>query len=181
MAGVLQRSAMAIVVGAASALTVACGGGSSSATSTPRPTPASCPSASGTSASTASYTMSLNVGPVENMYTQQQIESMHPSSGEVMLGGMMSNAMGANARHVEVHICSKQTNTVVSNANPTISIKDTTTGAAPQSVPISVMQGVKEGPSDLHYGNNVDLAPGHSYDVTVALNGETATMTFTNS
>lgn len=167
-------AAMITIAGAA------CGGGSGS--SSPSSSgPASCPPRpSGAQATTASYTITLDVGPVENMYSQQQVDSSHPTSGEVMLGGVMSMASGANARHLEAHICAKASDTVVSNVNPTITMTDTTTaGSAPQSVPISVMQGVTSGASDLHYGNNIDVTPGHSYSVTITVNGETATIPLT--
>ena len=114
------------------------------------------------------------------MWSQQQVDAQHPTTGEVMLGGEMSMASGANARHLEAHICSRATDTVATNLNPTIILQDTTAaGSAPQSVPVSVMQGVTSGASDLHYGNNVTVTPGHSYSVTVTVKGETATIPFT--
>lgn len=124
--------------------------------------------------------ITLNVGPVETMWSQQQVNAQHPTNGEVMLGGVMSMASGADARHLEAHVCSRSTDTVVTNVNPTITLQDTTApGATPQRLPISVMQGVTSGPSDLHYGNNVIVSPGHSYTATVTVNGETATIPFT--
>lgn len=171
---------LAGVVGISTVCLAACGSGGSSPTSTSS-APAPCPTdRTATRTTTASYTIALNVGPVESMYTQQQVESSHPTTGEVMLGGVMSMASGANARHLEAHICAKATDTVVSNVNPTITMQDTTSaGTAPQSVPISVMQGVTSGSSDLHYGNNVTVTPGHSYSVTIVVNGETAMIPFT--
>ena len=40
------------------------------------------------------------------------------------------------------------------------------------------MQGIVEGPSDYHYGNNVDLPKGE-YTVTVVIGSETANFDFT--
>lgn len=170
---------LAGVMGMAAVCVAGCGGGNGSASASSAA--AACPSGQNApEATTASYTITLNVGPVENMYTQQQVDSSHPTTGEVMLGGVMSMASGANARHLEAHICAKASDTVVSNVTPTITMQDTTTtGSAPQSVPISVMQGVTSGSSDLHYGNNVTVTPGHSYSVTIKVNGETATIPFT--
>jgi hypothetical protein len=42
------------------------------------------------------------------------------------------------------------------------------------AVPVATMEGVGEGASDIHYGNNVTLTPGHRVTVTVVLKGERA-------
>ena len=179
MSVALRSMALAAAAGAAMASLAACG--SSASTNPTSSGPALCPPRqSGNVATTASYSITLNVGPVETMWSQQQVAAQHPTTGEVMLGGTMSMASGADARHLEAHICSRATDTVESNLNPTISLQDTTaTGSAPQSVPISVMQGVTSGASDLHYGNNVTVTPGHSYTATITVKGETAAIGFT--
>jgi hypothetical protein len=41
-------------------------------------------------------------------------------------------------------------------------------------VPVAVMQGVGEGASDLHYGNNVNLKTGQKVTVVVTLKGRKA-------
>lgn len=179
MSSTLRSMAIAVTAGAVAACVASCGssGGASPSSSASAPCPVQ---RGGEPATTASYVITLDVGPVETMWSQQQVDAQHPTSGEVMLGGVMSMASGANARHLEAHICARATNTVVRNVNPTITMQDTTaSGSAPQSVPISVMQGVTSGPSDLHYGNNVTVTPGHSYSVTVTVKGETATIPFT--
>ena len=132
-------------------------------------------------ATTARYLFALDAGPTETMYSPSDAASKHPSSGEVMLGGAMSNAAGppASARHLEVHICSKDGGQVVQNASPTITLTDTTANGAPQSVPVAVMQGVGQGASDLHYGNNVSLPAGHSYLVIVSSGADRAGFSFT--
>jgi hypothetical protein len=43
---------------------------------------------------TGNYLVALEVGPVEAMYSQAEAASKHPTSGEVMLGGKMSNQGG---------------------------------------------------------------------------------------
>ncbi|MGH9078455.1 MAG: hypothetical protein ACRDY0_13580, partial [Acidimicrobiales bacterium] len=65
-------------------------------------------------------------------------------------------------------------------ANPTISLTDTTAGTT-TNVPVSVMQGVTSGESDLHYGNNIVAPVGHSFVVNVSLNGEKAALHFTRT
>ena len=83
--------------------------------------------------------------------------------------------MGGSARHLEVHIRSRASGKVVVGARPAISALDTTAkNAMAIKVPVAEMQGVMEGAADLHYGNNVDLAPGHVYRVAITLNSERA-------
>lgn len=76
-------------------------------------------------------------------------------------------------RHLEVHICA-QSGAVVTDANPSIHLRDTTDGTS-VDVPVAVMEGVTSGPSDLHYGNNISLTSGHSYAADVGLDGVGAT------
>ncbi|MDQ6617706.1 MAG: hypothetical protein M3083_23875 [Actinomycetota bacterium] len=139
-------------------------------------------------ATTQTYIVQLDIGPMENMYTQAEAESQHPSTGEVMVRGQMSavngatsatpgpaGAVAASGYHLEAHICSKAGGAVIQDAYPTITlINDETKSRA--DVEIAVMQGVSAGVNDLHYGNNVVLTPGASYSVVVALNGQSATL-----
>jgi hypothetical protein len=134
-------------------------------------------------ASTASYALTLNVGPMEAMYTQSQVKAKHPTSGEVMLGGSMmagsmDSSMGAVRRHLEVHVHSRKSGAVVTNLIPTITLTDETAHAMAEKLEVVAMEGIGQGSSDLHYGNNVALDPGHTYKVTVALGGQTASLTF---
>lgn len=168
------------LVAAASAMALAaCGGGStqtSGANSSPGGT---CQGSSGNaSATTASYVVVLDVGPAEQMYSQQEADSTHPSSGEVMLGGSMTDVSGPSVRHVEAHICSRSGGSVVTGAQPAITITDTTAGTGAHDLPVAEMQGVGQGPSDYHYGNNAVLQAGHSYTIAVRINGESAALTY---
>jgi hypothetical protein len=125
-----------------------------------------------TVARTGTYVFALRIGPVETMYTPAQVKAKHPSSGEVMLAGKMVGGMAGmdmssgGQRHLEVHVCTIG-GKIVTGAHPTITVN----GAM---VPIAVMEGVGEGASDYHYGNNVNLKPGQKVTVVVKLNGETA-------
>jgi hypothetical protein len=118
------------------------------------------------------------------MYTPAQVKSMHPTSGEVMMGSSMGGSgmsMGAGNRHLEVHIHSRATGKIVTNAMTKIVITDEGAMGSmkmPVTVPVVVMQGVRAGVADLHYGNNVKLTPGHRYRVVVAVNNQTGTFTF---
>jgi hypothetical protein len=127
---------------------------------------------------TPSYIVVLDVGPPETMYSPDQVASQHPKSGEVMLGGAMTDVSGPNVHHVEAHICNRSSGAVVKGSNPTIQVRDTTAGTPSQSIPVAEMQGVTEGESDYHYGNNAVLVSGHSYTITITLNGEAAPLQY---
>jgi hypothetical protein len=128
--------------------------------------------ASGSVARQGPYVFALSIGPTETMYTPAEVKSKHPTSGEVMLAGTMVGGMAGmdmstgGQRHLEVHICSTG-GTVVTGAHPSITVN----GAM---VPVAVMEGVGEGVSDYHYGNNVNLKTGQKVTVVVKLNGRTA-------
>ena len=132
---------------------------------------------------TPSYRFALHVGMPEKMYTPAQARKMHPQQGEVMVRGSMSMGgimMGGSMRHLEVQICSKSTNAVVTNANPTIVVVDATAHGMPTNVPIAVMEGIGKGVADLHYGNNVTMPAGHRFTITVKLNGQRAVLHVTS-
>jgi len=133
-------------------------------------------------ATTKSYSLTLDVGPSETMYSQAQVKSMHPTSGEVMVGsGTMTSSMsmkGANVRHLEVHVFSRTTGKVVTNVRPSISVVDKADMAMTTKLDVVAMEGIGEGAADLHYGNNVALTSGHTYDVTVVVDGQKAGFQF---
>lgn len=154
-------------------------GGSTTKASTTAGTATGCSVAGeAATATTRSYRLVLDVGRVEEMYARSYVRSHHPTGGEVMLGGTMTMASGPDARHLEVHICQRSNDHVVQGADPVLRLKDTTAGSS-QAVPVSTMEGVGSGPGDLHYGNNVVLAPGHSYTLAVSVGGQRASLAFT--
>jgi hypothetical protein len=133
---------------------------------------------------TATYKLALSVGPVEKMYTADEVQMKHPTSGEVMVGHAMTMegmTMGTANRHLEVHVVSRSTGKVVTNARPTITLTDTSAMggmAMSDKVNAMAMQGIGEGTADLHYGDNVKLTAGHVYKVVVTVKGEKATFSF---
>ena len=132
-------------------------------------------------ATTPTYKLTLTVGPVEKMYTVEEVKAKHPIDGEVMVGHSMSMGSmsmdGAN-RHLEVHVSSRATGKVVPNAQPAITLTDTSGMAMSQDVNAMAMQGIGAGIVDRHYGDNVKLTVGHMYKVLVKVKGEKATFTF---
>lgn len=160
------RSALFVLAALASSLATASAANASTRMSPAAPT-----------VTTKSYVFKLTLGMSEEMWTLAQVRANHPKSGEVMLSGSMGGAMsmGGSKRHVEVHITSRSTGKVVSAAHPSITAIDTNVKAAMMiKVPFAAMEGVDLVAADLHYGNNVDLVAGHTYRITVALNGERA-------
>lgn len=88
--------------------------------------------------------------------------------------------MGAASEyHLEVHVVTHATGKVVSDAKVTIAVRDETTGGSSVKVPVAIMRGVAAGPSDIHYGNNVTLTPGHAYHVQVRVNDQVVHFAFT--
>jgi hypothetical protein len=135
-------------------------------------------------ATTATYKLTLTVGPAEAMYTLAEVKAKHPKSGEVMVGsamGMGGMSMGKANRHLEVHVASRATGKVVANAAPSITLRDTSAmggTAMSEKVDAMAMEGIGKGVADLHYGNNVKLTAGHVYEVVVTVKGEKASFAF---
>lgn len=132
-------------------------------------------------ATTASYNLVAEVGALQAMYTPSQASSQHPKTGEVMFGGTMTmpsdtTSISPDWHHLEVHIFDRKTGNVVKTVTPVLTVTNDATENK-QQVPIVVMQGIVEGPSDYHYGNNVDLPKGN-YTVTVLIGSETANFDF---
>ncbi|MGC8462035.1 MAG: hypothetical protein ACP5OR_09430 [Candidatus Dormibacteria bacterium] len=96
---------------------------------------------------------------------------------EYMLSGQMTNVpMGdMYAFHLEVHIYDKSTGkvVVVPPNEVTISITNESNGSTVK-IPIAVMYDPMVGVQDIHYGNNVLLAPGN-FTVSVDVSGQSGT------
>jgi hypothetical protein len=82
----------------------------------------------------------------------------------------------SSQRHLEIRICSRTAGKVVTSAHPSITFADAMQMGKMKMAKVSAaaMYSIKLGRSDYHYGNNVTVTPGHTYEVTVKLNGQTA-------
>jgi hypothetical protein len=139
--------------------------------------------------STATYRMLLIVSPPQSMYTPAQVQSQHPTNGEVMFtgsmtmpGGMSGMNMSAGSYpagwyHVEVHVYDRTSGAVIDNASPTIKLVDDSSGRT-TTLPIVTMQGIVSGPPDFHYGNNAQLNAGDAYTLTTQVNTDVGTFHF---
>jgi len=136
---------------------------------------------------TPHYRMVLRVGPAEAMYTAAEAHAHHPASGEIMVGGRMTDGMAGighghagmtmpDRRHVELHVFSRATGKVVVEAHVTMAIAGSDNKWS--SVPIARMYGIEAGPDDMHFGNNMSL-PGGDYRARTYVNGERARFAFT--
>jgi hypothetical protein len=138
---------------------------------------------------TSSWNLSLEVGPLQPMFTQQQQQTQHPKVGEVMFTGQMvmppgmsgmQNMVGMSAPnwyHMEVHYYDKTSGFPVKGLDPVVTVTSAATGQS-QTLPIVTMQGLNEGARDFHYGNNIELPKG-LYHVTTVANGQTDSFDFT--
>jgi hypothetical protein len=129
--------------------------------------------------STAHYRITLEIGPVPTMLRPDQVASA--TEGEVPLSmpgmpmptmAMIDQGLPVN-RHVEVAVYDKATGARVSSPMPRINFTDRKTGRSKALPAVTAMYDVKEGQSDLHFGDNVHLANG-TYRVTVSVGGERA-------
>ena len=127
-------------------------------------------------AQTAHYRLELLIGPTEKMVSPADVAAKNLTDGEVMVGGTMS-PMGmsmdvADTRHLEIHVYALDGGEVVTDADVAIAVTNSDSKKV-EDVPPAKMYGIKEGPSDTHFGNNVTMAPG-SYGIDVTVNGEKA-------
>jgi hypothetical protein len=130
---------------------------------------------------TAHYVLVLQIGPEEKMYSKAEAAKFHPASGEVMVSGAMAAmpmaGMSMDTRHLELHVLSRVTRRVVTDARCRITVAGDATGMRAgknDAVPIGMMYGVAAGPADWHYGNNVQM-PAGSYTIAAVVNGEGVT------
>lgn len=92
--------------------------------------------------------------------------SAAPGSEDV-LSGALADVSGPGATHLELHICDRSTGAVVSDVRPAVTLQNISSGAPGVALPVAVMEGAGAGMNDLHYGNNVKLAGGDAYAITV--------------
>jgi len=131
---------------------------------------------------TKDYVMVAGIGPNEPMYTSKQVTVKHPTSGELMISGMM-HGMGSmdmtaetTMSHVEVHICSKATGRALTGARPLLTLIQEGTSPMMTEIMVAEMTGLDGNLSDTHYGNNVSMVRGSDYSLRVTLNGQKTTL-----
>jgi hypothetical protein len=124
------------------------------------------------------YTLTLRIGPSLRLWTPEQVSTLHPRVGDIVLQEPRAGGSPATANHnLDLHVALRTLGIVIKNVVVAITIT-TPAGTVVQQVPVGLMQGVDKGPSDIHYGNNVSLPPGH-YRIVVYVKRTTATFEVT--
>jgi hypothetical protein len=125
---------------------------------------------------TADYKLMLKLGPPETMLMMCQVTNS-TIPGEVMVSGQMmgdmSTGMNGTTYHVELHIYDIKTGATVALPVHEVTITITNSSGMSRSLPIAEMFGVQDGVTDLHYGNNIQIALG-SYTIGVSVADEKA-------
>ena len=130
---------------------------------------------------TSGHVFLLHLGPRESMLmlSPGEAKAKHITTGELMVSGTMSMGTSSGTmsgdmttRHLEIHICRRESGTVVTDARPLITVSPP--GGGTGQIPVAVMEGVTAGVADLHYGNNVALRRGGTYTITVRLGSDSA-------
>jgi hypothetical protein len=116
------------------------------------------------------YLVIVNVLPGEEMFTDDEKMSLHPTEGELILDGP-GNDIGEHVRHVEAHVYDRATGAVVANVVPVITVTNRTTGEVIE-VESTLMQDLNIGEIDRHYGNNVMIEPDSDLQVHVTVGDE---------
>jgi hypothetical protein len=116
------------------------------------------------------YLFVVNVLPGEEMFSHAAHEAHHPTEGELVIDGE-GLPLGPNVRHVEAHVYDLATGLAISKQAPIIELTNRTTGEVTQ-VPAALMHDVNIGALDLHFGNNVHVAPSSDISVKISLQGE---------
>jgi hypothetical protein len=127
------------------------------------------------------YTLTLRIGPPLPLWSPEQARTKHPRNGDIIRRGPNIILLGPMARgsvttpnyHLDLHVALRSLGTVIRNVVVAITVT-TPTGTVVQRVPVALSQGVRNGPSDIHFGNNISLKPGH-YLIVVQVKRTTAT------
>lgn len=162
----LRRLLMVGVLAASAARLAACGDSST-------PVADSTETKIEQSATTATYALTLAIGPSEKMLTPEEAKTA--KEGEVMVSGEMAMEMSGmeTTQHLEVFVKNQKSGALVSDQPVTIKITNNVTREE-TVMPVAVMYGLSEGVADTHFGNNVMLMPGN-YTIVVAVGSELAT------
>jgi hypothetical protein len=126
-----------------------------------------------TTATTADYRLELDIGPPADMLMMDQATGS-ATSGEVMLGGQMSPmGMTGNTYHVELHVFNIKTGATEVFPLSSVHIMVSSPSDTKITVPIAEMFDIGQGPTDIHYGNNIELVAGN-YAVYTSVGSENA-------
>ena len=131
-------------------------------------------------ATTADYRIELEIGPTANMLMMCQVTSS-TTSGEVMVASQMSPmSMTGNTYHLELHVYDIKTGAAEVVPINSVGITVTNSSGTTTTIPVAEMFDIGQGPTDFHYGNNVQLTAG-TYTVDSNIGSENASFNVTIS
>jgi hypothetical protein len=131
-------------------------------------------------ATTADYRIELGIGPTANMLMMCQVTSS-TTSGEVMVASQMSPmSMTGNTYHLELHVYNIKTGAAEVVPISSVGIIVTNSSGTKTTIPVAEMFDIGQGPTDFHYGNNVQLTAGN-YTVDTNIGSENASFNVTIS
>jgi hypothetical protein len=131
-------------------------------------------------ATTADYKIELGIGPTANMLMMCQVTSS-TTSGEVMVASQMSPmSMTGNTYHLELHVYNINTGAAEVVPINSVGITVTNSSGTTTTIPVAEMFDIGQGPTDFHYGNNVQLTAG-TYTVDSNIGSENASFNVTIS
>ena len=121
--------------------------------------------------STARYLVVMDVLAPERMFTSDQMTTMRPASGELVVDGRPGPIDGADMRHVEVHVYSLETGRPVTETTPHLTLVDHTAGTS-ADIDATLMHDITIGMPDAHFGTNTRLPAGHAFTLHVSLGAD---------
>jgi hypothetical protein len=131
-------------------------------------------------ATTADYRIELGIGPTADMLMMCQVTSS-TTSGEVMVASQMSPmSMTGNTYHLELHVYNIKTGAAEVVPINSVGITVTNSSGTTTTIPVAEMFDIGQGPTDFHYGNNVQLTAG-TYTVDSNIGSENASFNVTIS
>ena len=148
-------------------------------TSEPTPTPTVSKQGIGQATDTASYKISLEIGPVVSMLTSDEgMQVMGAMTGMTFL-----DQGQAVDHHLEVHVFDKSSGARMTDITPTVTITDQATGTSRQfsanvhpsgEVPfVLACMTSKHRETERHFGDNLYLLDG-KYTITIGIGNETS-------
>jgi hypothetical protein len=103
------------------------------------------------------------------------------TSGEVMVASQMSPmSMTGNTYHLELHVYNIKTGAAEVVPISSVGITVTNSSGTKTTIPVAEMFDIGQGPTDFHYGNNVQLTAGN-YTVDTNIGSENASFNVTIS
>ncbi len=122
---------------------------------------------------TGHYLIVMDILAPERMYTHDEMASLRPADGEVVVRGHpgVIDTATTDTRHVEVHVYGIDDGKPVVDAHPVMTMTDHT-GGHTYDVDATLMHDIVIGEPDSHYGTNTRLPAGHAFTLHVQVGDE---------